>query len=156
MKRNTAVRSALCLAAVMLLTVGAITLRGADKPAETGFGAKAAAGGGRVFELRTYHAAPGKLEALHARFRDHTDALFKKHGMESVGYWTPREGQPGAGNTLIYILSFPNKEAADASWKAFRTDPDWIKVRDESERNGKLVEKVDSVFMDPTDYSAIK
>jgi hypothetical protein len=150
MTGNSAVRFAALTLVVGLAfcTWGTLSLGAADKaPASSGT---------RCFELRTYHAAPGKLEALQARFRDHTDALFKKHGMESLGYWTPAEGQPGAGNTLIYVLSFPSKAAAEASWKAFHADPDWIKARDESERNGKLVEKVDSVFMNPTDFSAIK
>ena len=109
----------------------------------------------RVFELRTYHAAPGKMEALHARFRDHTCKLFRKHGMTIVGFWSPTK--PGeAEKTLVYLLAFPSKEAADKSWKAFRDDPDWKAVRAESEKNGRLVNKVDSVYLSPTDYWPMK
>src|ERR1700676_3147291 len=78
----------------------------------------------RVFELRVYHAAPGKMEALHARFRDHTCQLFKKHGMEIVGFWSPRDPEL-AQKKLIYLLAFPSKEAAEKSWKDFLADPDW-------------------------------
>jgi len=109
----------------------------------------------RVFELRVYHAAPGKMEALHARFRDHTCNLFKKHGMTVIGFWSPMAPQESQ-QTLIYLLAFPSKEAADASWKAFQEDPEWKAVKEESEKNGALVEKVDSTFLNPTDYSPIK
>jgi NIPSNAP protein len=109
----------------------------------------------RFFEMRTYIAPPGKLEALNARFRDHTNKLFIKHGMELIGYWTPTEG-PAASNTLVYILAYPNKEAREKAWKAFQEDPEWKAAREASEVNGKLVEKVDSVFLKPTDYSPIK
>ena len=110
---------------------------------------------GRVFELRTYHAAPGKMEALHARFRDHTCELFRKHGMTIVGFWSPMKPEE-ARKTLVYLLAFPSKEAADKSWAAFRKDPDWIKARDASEKDGPIVAKIESVFLNPTDYSAIK
>jgi hypothetical protein len=110
---------------------------------------------GRVFELRTYHAAPGKMEALHARFRDHTCKLFRKHGMTIVGFWGPAKPEE-AQKTLVYLLAFPSKEAADKSWKAFRDDPDWKAAREASEKDGKLVDKVDSVYLNPTDYSPMK
>ena len=110
---------------------------------------------GRVFELRTYTTNDGKLQDLHNRFRDHTTRLFEKHGMVNVGYWIPQD-QPLGSNTLIYILSYPNREAATKSWAAFRNDPVWQKARDASEANGKIVAKVDSVFMEPTGFSAIK
>jgi hypothetical protein len=110
----------------------------------------------RVFEMRTYHAAPGKLEALSARFRDHTNNLFAKHGIQLVGFWVPADREKGAENTLVYILAFPNREAARRSWAAFRADPAWIAARDASEVNGKLVEKVESVYLNPTDYSPMK
>lgn len=116
---------------------------------------KAAATDGRVFEIRTYTAEPGKLDALHARFRDHTLEIFKKHGMTSVGYFAPTD-DPLAKNTLVYILSFPNREAAKKSWADFRNDPEWQRVSKESEANGKLVTKVDSIFAEPTDYSPMK
>ncbi len=112
----------------------------------------------RVFEMRTYYAAPGKLEDLQARFRNHTVKLFEKHGMTNVGYWVPvdeKTGQP-SGNTLVYILAYPSLEARTKSWDGFRNDAAWTAARNESEKNGKLVEKVDSVFLKATDYSTIK
>ena len=114
--------------------------------------------GGRVYEMRTYYAAEGKLEALHARFRDHTNAIFKKHGMDIVGFWVPIDGTTGAatGNTLVYILSYPSLDARKKSWDAFGADPEWTAVKAESEKNGKLVDKVDQVFLAPTDYSPLK
>jgi NIPSNAP len=114
-----------------------------------------AATNGRVFEIRTYTAEPGKLDALHARFRDHTLQIFSKHGMTSVGYFAPTD-EPLSKNTLIYVLAFPSREAAKKSWDEFRNDPDWQKVQKDSEANGKLVTKVDSVFAEPTDYSPLK
>jgi NIPSNAP len=115
-----------------------------------------AAEGGRVFELRTYTAAPGKLDALNARFRDHTVALFKKHGMEVVGFWMPVDKDAGAGEKLVYLLAFPSRAAAQASWKAFREDPEWVKVKAESETAGTLAPKIESVFLTATDYSPLK
>ena len=109
----------------------------------------------RVFELRTYTAVEGKMEDMQARFRDHTCKLFEKHGMELVGFWTPAEGDK-AKNTLIYVLAFPDREAAKKSWDGFRNDPEWHKARDASEKNGKIVAKVESVYMKPTDYSKMK
>ncbi len=110
----------------------------------------------RYFEMRTYYAAPGKLEALHARFRDHTVKLFKKHGMQIVGFWGPTEKESGSENTLVYLLAYPSRDARAASWKAFSADPEWLAARRKSEENGRLVEKVVAVFMLPTDYSALK
>jgi len=110
----------------------------------------------RVFELRTYVASPGKMDALHARFRDHTNKLFVKHGMELVGYWTPSSGEK-ADLTLVYILAHKSEAAAKASWDAFRNDPDWKKAKEESEKDGvKLAAEVKSQFLKPTDYSPIK
>ncbi len=111
--------------------------------------------GSRCFELRTYYTAPGKLEALNARFRDHTCALFKKHGMEMVGFWLPTD-QPAAGEKLVYLLAYPSREAAAQSWKDFSADPEWKKARTESEASGKIVLKVESVFLSATDYSPLK
>jgi hypothetical protein len=105
-----------------------------------------------VYELRVYHANEGKLDALVARFRDHTDAIFKRHGMTSSAYWLPTD-EPLKGRTLIYILKHPSRAAAAANWKAFHDDPEWIKVSTASEVNGKLVEKVDSTYMALTDWS---
>jgi hypothetical protein len=110
----------------------------------------------RCFEMRTYYAAPGKMEAMNARFRDHTCALFKKHGMEIVGFWIPIDKDKGAENTLVYILAHKSREEAKKSWAAFVSDPAWKKAQTESEANGKLVEKADVVFMSATDYSPLK
>ncbi len=110
----------------------------------------------RVFELRTYYTNAGKLDPLHKRFREHTCDLFKKHGIELVGFWTPQDEKDGKGDKLVYLIAFPSREAAKASWKAFGADPEWKKVYAESHKNGVLVKKVDSVFLDPTDYSPIK
>jgi hypothetical protein len=110
----------------------------------------------RSFELRTYYAHPGKLEELHARFRNHTIALFKKHGMTVVGFWAPTAPAEAAANTLVYVLAYPSDEARETAWKAFGSDPDWIAARDASERNGKLVARVESVKMKATDYSDMK
>ena len=109
----------------------------------------------RVFEMRTYYAHPGRMKALHARFRDHTCKLFEKHGMTLIGFWSPTDGKE-AEQKMVYLLAYPSKAAADKSWAAFRSDPDWIKARDASEKDGKIVAKVESVFLNPTDYSAIK
>ena len=110
----------------------------------------------RAFELRTYTAAPGKLDALHARFRNHTNRLFVKHGMKIVGFWVPSDKDKGADNTLVYMLEYPDRAAREKAWEAFRQDPEWIAARDASEANGKLVDKVDSVMLTATDYSPMK
>jgi hypothetical protein len=109
----------------------------------------------RVFELRIYHAAPGKMKALHARFREHTNKLFVKHGMTLIGFWSPTD-EKQADKLLYYILAYPSKEAGEKSWEAFRKDPDWIKAKDASEKEGKLVDKVESIWLNPTDYSPMK
>jgi hypothetical protein len=110
----------------------------------------------RVFELRTYSASPGKLDALNARFRDHTIAIFKRHGMEVVGFWEPLDKEAGAGEKLIYMLAHPSRAAAEASWKAFRDDPEWSKVKADSEKDGPLTTKIESVFLAGSDYSPLK
>ena len=109
----------------------------------------------RVYELRTYHCMPGRLEALKARFRQHTTKLFVKHGMKNIGYWTPADA-PDSQNTLIYIVAHESRDAAKKSWTDFNNDPEWKAVRDASEKDGKIVEKVDPVYMTPTDFSALK
>jgi NIPSNAP len=109
----------------------------------------------RVFEMRTYYANPGKMAALHARFRDHTCKLFEKHGMTVIGFWSPIDKEKSE-EVLVYLLAFPSKEAADKAWKEFRDDPDWKKARAESEKDGVLVKKVESVYLTATDYSKLK
>jgi NIPSNAP len=143
-------RSQLLIAVVVLGGAAVATLRVSAAPPGS------LAPDSRCFEMRTYTAAPGKLEALHARFRDHTNKLFVKHGMTLVGYWVPRDKDKGADNTLVYVLAYPDCAARDKSWQAFVADPDWKAVRDASEVNGKLLDKIDSVLMTATDYSPIK
>jgi hypothetical protein len=112
--------------------------------------------GAAVFELRVYHTAEGKLPALQKRFREHTDGLFAKHGIKSVAYWTPIDGFLAAreqGRTLVYVLKYPGREEATRMWKAFAEDPEWIRVKTESEKDGALVEEVESTFMELTDFS---
>ena len=110
----------------------------------------------RVYELRTYTCNEGKLEALKARFRDHTIELFKRHGIESLGYWVPQDPEKSK-TTLIYIVVHPSLEAAKKNWAEFMADPEWVKVRTASEANGRiLVKSPESVFMDPTDFSKLK
>lgn len=108
---------------------------------------------GRLLELRTYYANPGKLEDIHKRFRDHTLQIFAKHGMTVVGFWGPVYKKDGSENRLVYMLSFKDRTERDAKWKEFQSDPEWQKVSKESEVNGKLVEKVESVFLYDTDYA---
>jgi len=105
-----------------------------------------------VYELRTYTALPGRLPALEQRFKNHTLKIFEKHGMHNVMYWIPQD-EPKKSNTLIYVLRHKSRDAAKASWDAFRKDPDWIKARDASEADGKIVEKVEFVFMDLAAWS---
>jgi hypothetical protein len=109
---------------------------------------------GHIYELRIYTPNEGKLDAVNARFRDHTRTIFDRHHMKSVGYWLPTEGE--RAGTFVYILEHPSREAAAKNWTEFNADPEWQKVKAESEANGKLVAKVESIFMAPTDYSPIK
>ena len=109
----------------------------------------------RVFELRTYTTHPGRLDALHARFAEHTIPLFERHGMTNIGYFVPQDA-PLAENTLIYIVAHDSREAAKASWAAFVADPDWQEAREASMRDGLIVDKIENVFMNATDYSMMK
>jgi hypothetical protein len=114
-----------------------------------------AAADDRVFEMRTYYAQPGKMAALHARFRDHTCKLFEKHGITLIGFWSPLDKKE-AEEVMVYLLAYPSKAAADQAWKAFRADPDWLKAKATSEKDGPLVQKVESKYLTPTDYSKLK
>lgn len=105
----------------------------------------------RCYELRIYHTAPGKLEALHQRFRNHTLRLFERHGVTSIGYWVPLENTEDT--RLFFLLSYPSKQAREDSWKAFMADPDWQAAYKASEANGPLVQKVENYFLNATDYS---
>ncbi len=108
-----------------------------------------------VYELRTYTTLPGRLDALKKRFREHTTAIFEKHGMVNVGYWVPADS-PASDNTLIYILQHDSRDAAKKSWTDFGSDPEWKKAQAESEADGKIVDKLTSVFMTPADFSRLK
>ena len=125
------------------LVLGLTTLFGESSPSR------------HVYELRLYHVNAGKTEALQVRFRDHTDAIFRKHNMKSIGYWVP-EDAPSSQNLFVYILEHPSREAATKNWAAFQADPEWQKVKAESEKDGKLVDHIDNYFMDPTSYSALE
>jgi hypothetical protein len=108
-----------------------------------------------VFELRMYHAKEGKMDALKERFGDHTDALFRRHNIKSIGYWSPQDA-PGSQELFVYILEHPSREGAEKNWAAFQADPEWQKVKHESEANGPLVDHIDRYFMDPASFSALK
>ena len=140
----------LTLVALLAGTFGAGVVAGS-----TVRSASASVATARVFELRTYTTPAGQLPALHRRFRDHTMELFARHGMTNVGYWTPQDSARHE-NTLVYMLAYPSRQAARDSWAAFSADPEWQRVRAESEANGKIVEKVESVFLDATDFSPMK
>ena len=109
----------------------------------------------KVFELRTYQATPGNLDNLHARFRDHTIRIFRKHGMEIVGFWSPTS-EDERDDTLVYLLAHDSQEAANASWQAFGADPEWDRVAEESNRNGQILAGVERKYMVATDYSPMK
>lgn len=113
--------------------------------------------GGHAFELRIYTCNPGKLTDLDARFRNHTTKLFERHGMTNVLYTHPVDADKGAGNVLVYLLAHASKEAGLKSFEAFRTDPEWVKVKTESEAAGPILSKaVESIYLTPTDFSALK
>jgi len=107
-----------------------------------------------VYELRIYHVTEGKMDALKARFGDYTDAIFKRHNMKSLGYWVP-EDPPNSQSLFVYILEHPSRQEAEKNWAAFQADPEWKKVKAESEAQGPLVDHIDRYFMDPTSYSTL-
>jgi hypothetical protein len=107
-----------------------------------------------VYELRMYHVHAGKMEALRSSFGDHTDAIFKRHDLKSIGYWVP-EDAPSSQNLFIYVLEHPSRQEAEKNWAAFQADPEWKKVKTESEAQGPLVDYIDRYFMDPTSFSAL-
>ena len=109
----------------------------------------------KVFELRTYQATPGNLGNLHARFRDHTIRIFRKHGMEIGGFWSPTSEEE-RDDILVYLLAHDSQDAADASWQAFGADPEWASVAEESNKNGQILAGVERKYMVATDYSPMK
>jgi hypothetical protein len=108
-----------------------------------------------VYELRMYHVNEGKMDALIARFGDHTDAIFRRHNMKSIGFWRPQDA-PYSQNLFVYILEHPSREEARKNWAEFQADPEWKKVKADSETNGVLANHIDSYFMDPTSFSVLK
>jgi hypothetical protein len=139
-----------------LLVLSFFALALMASPAAVASAAEPAKEDTRVFELRTYYAAPGKMKDLHARFRDHTCKLLEKHGMTLIGFWVPTDPK-GSEEVLMYLVAHPSEEAAKKSWAAFQQDEEWKKARDESEKNGKLLAKPPEVkFFKATDYSKIK
>ena len=162
MKRLTMLVSVACLWCAFAMTAAAQTppptapTTPSAPPAPTIAPSPSLAKDSRCYELRTYYAAPGKLEELHARFRNHTMRLFKKHGIEVVGFWGPTDKEKGSENTLVYVLVYPSREARDKAWRAFGTDPEWRAAATESEKNGKLTAKVESVILMATDYAPVK
>jgi hypothetical protein len=139
-KRRTLLKS-IPIAAIFPATLWAASQKENTMPAAT-----------TVYELRVYHIAPGKQPELLARFRDHTIKLFENHGMKLLAFWTPTD-EPQKTEMLVYILQHPSREAATANWKSFQADPEWQSVKQKSEANGKLVEKVDSTYLALTDFS---
>ncbi len=107
-----------------------------------------------IYEYRVYEAAPGKLEALHARFRNHTLGIFERHGIKNVGYWTSAVGD--YSDRLIYIVAFEDEGQRERSWASFRADPEWNKVRSESEVDGPLTSRIYNSLLSPTDYSPLQ
>lgn len=107
-----------------------------------------------VYELRLYHVNEGKMDALKARFGNHTDAIFKRHNIKSIGYWVP-EDAPSSQNLFVYILEHPSRQDAEKNWAAFHADPEWERVKTESEAHGALTSRIDNYFMDPTNFSEL-
>ena len=109
----------------------------------------------KVFELRIYKAPPGNLDNLHARFRNHTTRIFRKHGMEVVGYWSPTSEEERA-DTLVYMLEHADQDTATASWQAFIGDPEWAEVAAASNANGQILGGIEAKYMVATDYSPMQ
>jgi len=106
-----------------------------------------------VYELRVYHANPGKLDALVTRFGTGTDKIFRTHNINSIGYWVPTDNPQ---NLFVYVVEHPSKAEATKNWAAFQADPAWIKLKAETEASGVLTDHVDSTYMAPTDFSHLK
>jgi NIPSNAP len=148
MKRRALLQSLPAAALLPASAWASLLQEKAEQPQKEGGGQTSA----MVYELRIYHANEGKLDGLLRRFRDHTIKLFERHGIKNVAYWTPTD-EPLKGHTLVYMLAHPSRDAANANWKAFREDPEWVSVKEKSEANGKLVDKIESTFLAMTDFS---
>jgi hypothetical protein len=139
--------------AIRALSVAALVLAGYVAGAASASDVEAQQSATRVFELRTYTVPDeAKFTMLQARFRDHTTKLFERHGITNIGYWTPVD----TPNTLIYIVAHKSQEDAKKNFAAFRADPEWTKVRTQTEAAGLTGVKVESKFLQPTDYSPMK
>jgi hypothetical protein len=148
-RQRTVKASTVCFLSGVLVMLGINTLRGSDaQPTQS-------PPPQHVYELRMYHVKEGKADALKARFGDHTDAIFRRHNMKSIGYWSPEDAK-SSQELFIYILEHPSREEAEKNWAAFQADPEWKQVKAESEANGPLVDHIDRYFMDPTSFSALK
>jgi len=134
--------------AVVAILLGGVLLAGVTAWADD-------SEGGRVFEMRTYTTTEDNLDSLHTRFREHTIGLFKKHGIDVIAFWTPQDDETSQ-NTLVYVLGYADLEARKKAWAAFLADPEWQKAYAESIKDGKLVKRVESEFLTPTDYSPLK
>jgi hypothetical protein len=142
------------VAFVVVAALAPLRVAAKEKPTPSA-PAAGSAGSGQYFELRIYTAAPGKMEALHKRFREHTTRLFEKHGIKNVGYWTAVDEKHQG--RLYFILAYPDQQSRDRMWtEGFAKDPEWVKVAQESQKDGKLVDSVEQVFLAPTDYSPIR
>lgn len=107
----------------------------------------------RVFELRTYDAVPGKIDALLTRFRDHAAALFEKHGMTNIGFWVATDDEGKPTETLVYLVAHESREAAKKSWEGFWADPEWLAARSDGEQ---VTASATSMFLDPTGFSELR
>lgn len=136
-----------------LLALGALLFLPNQKDKAETSGSKPMA---KAFELRIYHTHPGRMPALEKRFQDHTIKLLEKHGMKLVGFWKPVPTPEGGDTILVYLVEHASREAADKSWDTFRKDPDWLKARGDSEKDGPIVKKVEVQWWGSTPYSAIR
>ena len=113
-----------------------------------------------VYQLRMYHLNPGKMQATQDRFRNHVISIWNRHDMHAIGYWTPADppdgDKPSNQNMIVYILQHSSREAGVKNWAAFNADPEWVKAKADSEVNGKLVDHVDDIYLNPTDFSPLK
>jgi len=148
-------RTKIATVSFFLLSMTAAHAQG-PRPAPEAAPSPSLKAGTKLYELRTYFAMPGKLEDVHKRFRDHTLKLFAKHGMTVVGFWGPVYKDGGSENKLVYLMAFKDRAERDAKWRAFATDPEWQKVSKESDANGRILEKVESLFLYDTDYTPVK
>jgi hypothetical protein len=108
-----------------------------------------------IHELRVYHALPGRLPALLARFRDHTTKIWDRLGIRPVGFWTTMVGE-SESNALTYLLAWESLAEREAKWAAFKADPEWNRVRAESEKDGPINANITNQLLAPTDFSRLR